>query len=198
MPGMTHSHEPNDHDAREDIIAQVIRKRRTVNTFQAQAPPRDIILRALELACWAPNHHKTEPWLFWLLGPHTTHQLINLNYDITLESKGQEVAEQKRRVWSLVPGWIVVGCIRSGDPIRQEEDYAATCCAIQNLLLALWSYGVGSKWVTGDIIRRPELFDILGLSQQTHRVVALIMYGYPEKIPTQNRLPLRAVLKELP
>ena len=43
-------------------LTEVIRARRTIGSFRAEVPPSELIESALELARWAPNHKKTEPW----------------------------------------------------------------------------------------------------------------------------------------
>ena len=44
-------------------IASTIRSRRTVKQFTNKNVDSDLILKAIDLARWAPNHHLTEPWL---------------------------------------------------------------------------------------------------------------------------------------
>jgi len=185
-------------DVRAEIVAEVIRSRRTVGTFRPELPPRETIARALDLACWAPNHKKTEPWRFHWLGPETATRIVELNARLVAETKGEAAAETKRRQWSEVPGWLLVTCIKSDDPIRHEEDYAACCCAVQNLMLALWSAGIASKWSTGGITRHADFFALLDLDPGLHRVVGLIWYGYPQAVPEQQRRPLSEVLREWP
>jgi nitroreductase len=184
--------------SRPAIVADVIRTRRTVGAFQPLLPPREIVLEALELACWAPNHHKTEPWRFHALGPETVARLIDWNTRLLAETKGVEAAEAKRRQWAAVPGWLLVTCLRSNDPVQAEEDFAACCCAVQNFLLSLWSHGIATKWSTGGITRQPEFLERLDLDPGQHRLVGLIWYGYPEKLPQQQRHPATVFLRELP
>ena len=52
-----------------DAIATLVRARRTIHEFADGVPPRERVLAALDAARWAPNHHRTEPWRFTLLGP---------------------------------------------------------------------------------------------------------------------------------
>lgn len=188
----------DEEPSRAAMVAEVIRSRRTVSAFQPQVPPWEIVLEALELACWAPNHHKTEPWRFYRLGPQTVARLIDWNTRLVAESKGPEAAESKRRLWSAMPGWLLVTCLRSADPIQDEEDFAACCCAVQNLLLALWSRGVATKWSTGGVTRHPQFLESLGLDPAEQRLVGLIFYGYPEKLPQQQRRSAVEFLRELP
>lgn len=182
----------------ESVLAAVIRSRRTIGVFAPEPIDAGLVREALELACWAPNHHKTEPWRFLELGPETRQQIVDLNTRLIAEKKGPDAAAAKQKQWSSIPGWIVVTCPRSDDPLLAEEDYAACCCAIQNLTLALWSHGVGSKWSTGDVTRHPGFFQLLNLDPVTTRVVGLIWYGRPAAIPQQTRLPIDDVYRRLP
>lgn len=181
----------------QHVVADVIRNRRTIHAFRADAPPRDIILQAIDLARWAPNHHQTEPWRFHLLGPESITAVVELNAALVTAKKGAPAGEAKRKRWSEVPGWLAVTCKRAANPLQQEEDYAACCCAIQNLSLYLWSTGIGVKWTTGDVTRHATFHEILGTSPEQDRVVGLLWYGYPEQIPKQRRQPVEAILTVL-
>lgn len=176
----------------------ILRTRRTIGSFQADCPPRALVLAALESAIWAPNHKKTEPWRFTHLGPEAVRQIIDLNAELVAEKKGPEEAAKKHRQWSVVPGWLLVTCQNADDPFQQQEDYAACCCAIQNLTLSLWCRGIGSKWSTGNVVRHPKFAEIARFNPQQECVVGLIWYGYPQTVPTQSRSPLPEVLRETP
>lgn len=177
-------------------VARVMRERRTIGAFLPDAPPAAVIDAALELATWAPNHRKTEPWRFYRLGPQTKAALCDLNGKLVAEKKGLEAGEAKRRQWVTIPGWLAVTCRRSADALLEEEDYAACCCAIQNLTLALWSAGIGSKWSTGDVTRQPEFSRLLGFNPDEEKLVGLVWYGYPQTIPSQTRTPVQQFVRE--
>jgi nitroreductase len=179
-------------------FSEILRTRRTVGVFRPHVPPWDTVRQALELACWAPNHRKTEPWRFYAVGPETARAIAELNAALISEKKGAAEAATKRKQWSAVPGWLAVTCVRSADLFLHEEDYAACCCAVQNLMLALWSDGIGTKWSTGDVTRHPEYFRLLGVDPERERSVGLIWYGYPTVSPEQTRRPLDGVLRQLP
>ena len=181
-----------------DRFAAVLRERRTIGAFRPEKPADELIRAALELACWAPNHRKTEPWRFTLLGPQTVERIVALNAELVAQKKGAAEAEKKKKQWGAVPGWLVVTCTRSADELQSEEDYAACCCAIQNLALSLWSRGIGTKWSTGDVTRQPKFLELVGVDPQQERMVGLVWYGYPTSIPEQTRRPLADVLRELP
>ena len=179
-------------------VADAIRGRRTIGAFRLELPPRDVILDALDAARWAPNHKKTEPWHVVWLGPEIKRAVIELNARLVAAAKGPTEAESKRRKWAEVPGWLVVTCDLADDPLRREEDYAACCCLIQNLSLALWSAGIGTKWTTGDVTRHAEFFELLGIDATRQRVVGLIWFGYPAVTPAQTRREVESFLAERP
>jgi nitroreductase len=168
--------------------------RRTIHNFLAEVPPAHLVEEAVATARWAPNHHHTEPWHFFLLGPNAISRIVDLNAKLVAEKKGDEAGEAKRRRWSEIPGWLVVTCDRSDDSMRQEEDYAACCCAVQNFSLALWAHGVGVKWTTGAVTRHPELFELLGVDSRSQRSVGILWYGYPADVPRQKRKPVDEIL----
>ena len=179
-------------------LSEVIQSRRTIGAFRPELPPREVVLDALDAARWAPNHKKTEPWHVMLLGLETVRAVIDLNSQIISVTKGSEDAAAKRKKWSEVPGWLAVTCDLAEDPFRREEDYAACCCFIQNLLLSLWSAGIGTKWTTGDVTRHPDFFRLLQIDSTRQRSVGLIWYGYPAVTPAQTRRPVESFLVELP
>ncbi|MBM4076390.1 MAG: nitroreductase [Planctomycetes bacterium] len=177
-------------------LLKIVQSRRTIGAFRSELPDRSLILEALEAARWAPNHKKTEPWRVYWLGRETANAISELNAKIVAESKGPEEAESKRKKWSAIPGWMAITCKRSDDEIRQQEDYAATCCFLQNLMLVLWSGGIGTKWSSGAVIRHPQFFQLLGSNSETERVVGLLWYGYPAIVPNQTRSDVATFLVE--
>lgn len=179
-------------------FAEVLRGRRTINLYLQTPVPGKLVRDAIEAATWAPNHHVTEPWRFILPGERTVRRILDLCQLVVTEKKGAELGEHKRENWAEKPGWLVVTCERSGDELRQKEDYAACSVAVQNFMLYLWKAGVGSKWTTGDITRDPRFFEIIGVDESAAFVVGLIWFGYAKLMPAQSRKQLSEVLVQLP
>ena len=78
------------------------------------------------------------------------------------------------------------------------EDYAATACAIENLLLDLWSQGIGSKWGTGPVTRHEEFFRLIGADQDSQTVVGMFWYGFPAETPVTARLSVEDITVTVP
>lgn len=181
-----------------EAVHAALRARRTVHDFRADPVPDAVIERAIELACWAPNHHRTEPWHFYLLGPRTRTALAELNAAQVRATRGERAAEIKLQRWMAVPGWLLMTCDRNAERVREQEDYAACCCAAQNLMLALWAQGVGTKWTTGEVTRTDAFYSQLDIAQDSEFVVGLFWYGWPQEVIEQHRRPLAHVLGHRP
>lgn len=181
-----------------EATSALIAGRRTVNRFRPECPPRARVHEALELARWAPNHHLTEPWRFYLLGESSKAAIVDLNRALVAERKGEAAAQAKAASWQAIPGWLVVTRVRASTELQAWEDYAACSCAIHNLALYLWSRGIGCKWTTGAVTREPRFYEQLGIAADEEIVVGLIWYGYPYDNPTTRRHPIEERLFELP
>ncbi len=179
-------------------VDAAIRSRRTIHQFLPTPISQDLIESAIEMARWAPNHKLTEPWRFYSLGPNTVVILADLNEALFMRDKPDEVVARKRARWIEMPSTTVVTCARSTDALRDKENYAATCCAIHNFSLYLWSRGIGTKWSTTKLIRHPEFYDVLGIDSGNEDVVGILWAGYPEVIPRQQRKPVNAIHRTFP
>ena len=179
-------------------FARTLRGRRTIERFIQTPVPDELVREAIETATWAPNHYLTEPWRFILPGGETIQRIVDLNAAIVADKKTPEHGEHKRRQWNEKPGWLIVTCPHDDDELREREDYAACCAAVQNFTLHLWKAGVGSKWTTGPITRDERFLDIIGVDPDGVFVVGMLWFGYPKITPTQSRKNIDEVLTELP
>lgn len=179
-------------------IKEVISSRRTIHNFKPTPPAREVLIDAIDLARWAPNHKLTEPWKFYILGKQSISRIAHFNADLVLEKKGQSAADNKKARLLSVPSMLVVSFEKCGDPFREKEDYAATCCAVQNMTLALWSKGIGVKWSTSKMIRQPGFYDIVDIDPNKEEVVGLFFCGYPDETPTSSRKPVGQIFEDRP
>ncbi len=162
-------------------LYDLILSRRTIKDFKSDVVPADVIDRALTAGTWAQNHKLTEPWRFIVLGPHTHAAMTAI--DAKLATK---------------PAIVAVTCRRSSDAAQQREDYAAVCCAIQNIQLAAWADGVGMQWSTGRTAMSPQTHALLGIHADEEEMTGLLYFGYPAAVPNAKpRKPLADVIRRL-
>ena len=73
------------------------------------------------------------------------------------------------------------------DLFREKEDYAATVCALHNMVLSFWANGVGSMWSTGSITREEQTYQNLGIDPEKEEIIGFLKAGYPQSIPTVRK-----------
>lgn len=172
--------------------------RRTINEFEPTLPSNweRSLERAIEAAMYAPNHKRSEPWRFYLLGPKSIEKVCKLNAEMVTTKKGEAAGEKKLERWLQMPGWLVVTCAKSkgsdnaddstmDDPMGlAREDYAACCCAVQNLCLSLSAQGLGTKWTTGAVNFEERFAEAVGFESEDEYTVGTIWFGTPLKKPS--------------
>jgi len=191
-----------------EAVHDALRSRRTINDFSPQLPAgwEEALERAVEAATFAPNHKRTEPWRFHLLGPRSIRRVCELNAELVTASKGDAAGAKKLERWLAIPGWLVVTCVRreGGDSMEEpaglaREDYAAVCCATQNLCLSLHADGLGTKWTSGPVNFDPRFAGAVGLPDDEY-VVGTVWFGAAagEKAPPApaKRLAVGDVLRQ--
>ncbi|RAH15737.1 MAG: hypothetical protein CMB56_002685 [Methanobacteriota archaeon] len=175
--------------------------RRTIYHFSTREVDKKILEIAFEAARFAPSHKHTNPWKFYVMGQECRSSIIKDVEELSIkkcEKKGLEISDEiieraKNKILK-VPVLVAVTSKLSPDNLfLQEEDYAATVCAIQNLTLSLWDNGIGSQWSTGSITRRQSLYDALEISRKDERIIGLIKIGYPEKVPSPKKKQLSEI-----
>ena len=183
-------------------VRDLIRSRRTIFAFKPDPVPADLVEDLLEAAIWAPNHHFTEPWRFILVGEQTKRTLAASYRQIQLEKANakdpagaEECGEKGFQKLMSKPTIVVVSCVQDGDEQRRREDYAATCCAMQNVQLAAWETGVGVQWSTGALTRKAETYQLLDIDAETEYIIGFFYMGYAEKVPRTRRRPLDECLR---
>jgi nitroreductase len=174
-------------DDRVVAVAELIRSRRTINLFEAEAVDSRTLIDAIDLARWAPNHRLTEPWRYYLIGPKALAAVKDCWSAYEAEQKGEAAGAARRKRLDAVPGHFVLTSARHEDENIDRENYAACCCAAQNLMLYLWRRGVGVKWTTGAITRQPSFCEVIGIDDQAERVVGYFWYGLPKLVGEQKR-----------
>jgi nitroreductase len=161
-------------------LIEALATRRTHGAFGDVAPPREVVAEIIEAATWAPNHRHTEPWRFFVLAGGARTELGD-RVAAELQAGGATDAQIESTRKKLVRSPVVVVVGQAGSPddsVVDLEDYAACCCATQNLLLAAHARGLASKWSTGALATMAAAKDYLGLAPHD-RIVAYVYLGYP-------------------
>jgi nitroreductase len=171
-------------------VFEAIKTRRSIGKVKDSPVPYDLIEKILEAGTYAPNHYRTEPWRFFILSGNSRNKLGTVLEDITridnadleseeLDRKGEKARNNPFRA----PVIIAVGVEPSEKKnVMDKEEYAAVCCAVQNMLLAAHAMGLGAIWRTGAVTYHSKVKDFFGLTSKGE-MVGFIYLGYPELTP---------------
>lgn len=169
-------------------LYEALHARRTIHDYLDTPVSDEVIQRIISAAHMAPNHKMTWPWRFTVVGPKTRLGLLPIAF--ALKNATSEKMQARIRAKLLNAGaLVVVTQVLDGDPFRDKEDYAATCCAIQNMQLAAYGEGLGAKWSTGGLTKHPDVLNHLGIDGATEDVVGFIWIGTPAKVPSPIERP---------
>ncbi len=141
-------------------LFEAIKKRRSVRHYLDKPVPKEVLEKLIDAARFAPTARHIEPWSF-----------VVITEPDTIKAVGQ--ATDTGKFISCSGACIAVFC---EDTKYYLED---GCGAIQNILLAATSLGIGSCWVAGD--KKPYCQTIAKLlgAPSSHKLVGLISLGYP-------------------
>ena len=175
------------------IVTTVLTKdRRSVEKYSGPAS-RESIMQALTCAIHAPNHWRTEPWRFRLLGAAGKLKLADLNDKFKFEGQ-----------FGSVPDFLVVSIkagVHSKSPkdfsewnVNALEDHAACACAVQNFMVSCASQGVATKWMTGKmgIAGSDILTECCGVNDTSiEHYMGTILIGKPQVPMSSMKVPER-------
>ncbi len=154
-------------------VIQTLLTRRSIRKFTGQKISQPVMDMILKTGCYAPSGHNMQSWKFTVLEKEET--ILRLK-----DAAG--LAAQKRNVYFYGfenPAAVILVSNDERNPYSIQD----ASCAAENMMLAAWSYGIGSVWV--NVLRhlREEepvcrLLDEFGLPRG-HIVWAALALGYP-------------------
>lgn len=163
-------------------VETAIRTRRTHKAYGSEPVDRAMLTELLDLGRWAPNHHLTNPWRFYVVGPAALQRLK--------DAVGPDGASKLDRAPTLVAVTYVTS---PEDPVADEEDLLAAGAAAYAILLGAHARGYAAYWRTPAILRDPAGRAALHIPE-TERCIALLHLGPPRQ---EQRVPERAPLDDV-
>ncbi|MEM3427052.1 MAG: nitroreductase [Nitrososphaerales archaeon] len=171
-------------------VLEAIKTRRSISKFKPDEPPKELIEKILDAGTWAPTHHLTEPWKFFVLTGKAREKLGEamaqaLAEELTdLDSQESKVKLDSERQRPLrAPVIIAVAASPKQDPnVVELEEIVATASAMQNMLLAAHALGLGAILRTGKAAYRKKVKEFFGLSDKEY-LLGFIYLGYPDMQP---------------
>ena len=184
--------------------------RRSVRRFAPTLPPRALIQRLIDAAVTAPSASNKQPWRFVVVTDPAVigamGQAVRRATD-ALAAHVPDASEASFRAYGTyftrfedAPAVIVAlhrpvtilgnlldaklpaearECVRR---MEQESGLIGTAMALQNLLLMAPALGLGASGMTGPLVARPAIRQLLRV-RDSWAIAALVVVGYPEETP---------------
>ncbi|MFQ6094892.1 MAG: nitroreductase family protein [Candidatus Bathyarchaeia archaeon] len=146
-------------------LVDAILSRRSVRKYESKEVPEDVLKKILEAGRQAPSAGNKQPWRFIVI------------------TDGEIKEKLSRGRWNRFikeSAFTIVGCGYTGDAYSRRWSTIDTTIALQNMVIAAWSLGVGSCWI-GDF-KEEEVKGLLNIPGDW-KVIALISFGYPAEQP---------------
>jgi 5,6-dimethylbenzimidazole synthase len=178
------SQKPND-------VIEAIKKRRTIRSYLPDPVPSEYINLILDAAHWAPSAANLQPWQFILIKDENTkkniQKLVEENRKLTINVQKEPFKSgfsKYKTEWICDAPVHIVVCAdpkKTAPHVDGEETYKyAGGTAIQNLMLAAHSLGLGTCWLT--MFSKNKLRELLGIPSEID-IIGVITLGYPKEIP---------------
>jgi len=138
-------------------ISEIIKQRRATppRFLGKEGISKETILKLLEVANWAPNHKKTEPWRFKIYTGDAKQKLADDVHRFLMDKAKTEKIVVPNKVEKLktnlerVPVVMIVITQRDeAQRLPEWEEIAAVSMAVQNMWLAATEMGLGAFWAT--------------------------------------------------
>ncbi|HUF49861.1 MAG TPA: nitroreductase [Longimicrobiales bacterium] len=169
-------------------VRTALSHRRSIRKFTDRAVSRAEVERLLDAAVQAPNHHLTQPWRFYVLGPAARRAYgaaLGERKARKLEDReaGRMVRDKVAAEHEALPAMIAVSMTLDENAEKREEDYAAVMMGVQNMSLTAVDMGLGTHIKTGAVMEDPAARAATGV-RAGERIVAVVNVGEPADVPT--------------
>lgn len=196
-----------------EALNELIRSRRSLRRYTAQAVPAATVERLLTAAVWAPSAHNRQPWRFVTVTAEESKRRLaramgdRLRADRLADGDAPEAVESDaaRSYARITSAPVVIAvCVALAemdhypDTRRQHAEFLmavqSAAMAVQNLLLAAQAEGLGACWMCAPLFCSEAVIGALDLPAEW-QAQALVTLGYPDRPgkPAARR-PLDAVV----
>ncbi len=196
-------------------LLRVFRSRRSVKEYLPKEVSNEVLSRILEASRWAPSAHNAQPWRFIMIQNSALKQKLakamasrwhrDMNKNGVPKEQRESLIKASVERFENAPV-IIIACLtmenmdKYPDDRRKKIEYVmavqSVAAAIQNMLLAAYSEGLGSCWFCVPLFCQDVVRKILKIPQHVDPQ-ALITLGYPVNKPTPPpRKPLEEIVHQ--
>ena len=150
-------------------LLDLILTRRSIRRYQNKEIPEEVLQQILETGRQAPSAANRQPIRFVVVNNHRILKILCDNL-ITRFVKYAPLA--------------IVGCANTKSLLTGKWAVVDATIAMQNMVIAAWSLGIGSCWIGACNQRKVK--ELLKIPDKW-KVVALLTFGYPAEQPKPRK-----------
>ena len=183
-------------------VLNLFRNRRSIHEYSSKEVSKKVLSRVFEAARWAPSAHNAQPWRFIMVrDPAIKWRLARTmasRWDKDLIKNGVPLENREILIKNSIERFtnapiVIVACLTMEDmdeypnERRQKIEHImaiqSVAAAIENMLLAAHSEGLGSCWFCAPLFCQGAVRKVLGIPRDVEPQ-ALITMGYPANEPS--------------
>jgi nitroreductase len=196
-----------------ELLNKILVERRSIRKYEDRMPSEEDLQKLVEAARHAPSSTNSQPWMFLVISKRELIdelvQAVSDKIDALQRKRNARAAMDGEEVkvfgrdyflffqnapvviaalYKPYPSTATLGLDSSeeGEQRRLFLSIESTSAAVQNLLLAAHTLGLGACWLEGPLVARKELETLLSV-EDPWRLMCLIPVGYPAGVPTPVR-----------
>jgi nitroreductase len=151
------------------MAIEMVLNRRSIRRYEKKEIPKEILEKILEAGRQAPSAANRQP----------VHFIV-----ITEEKLKQALAQGRYNKFIKDAPITIIGCANRGPILTRRWSIVDTTIALQNMVIAAWTMGIGSCWI-GDF-KEKQVKELLQIPRHW-KIVALITFGYPTEHPDSRK-----------
>ena len=200
-------------DTNSNDVLENIYSRHSVRQFEEKAVKDELIKKILDAANQAPSAHNQQSWQFIVLRGDRKKELAQFVSKKSENFPKTSAAILRMAARSILSAPVVIAVKNTGSLISHGSELfqidkevssnffrtmeiQSSAAAVENLLLAATSLGLGSVWLGILYLIKNEVLDFLG--EEQGEFMAVVPVGYPKKKQGgPKKKSLEYVLKEL-
>ena len=149
-------------------MLDVILSRRSIRHYESKEIPKDVLDKIVEAGRQSPSAVNKQPYRFVI---------------VTDSELKKEMKSLFSRCLEKAPA-ILVGCANPKALLTGKWATIDTTIALENMVLAAWSLGVGSCWIGS--FNEQKIKDLLKIPKDW-KIVGLVTLGYPAETPKPKK-----------
>ena len=149
-------------------VFDVILSRRSIRRYEKKEIPQDVLDKIFETGRQSHSAANRQPYSFIIVNDSEIKQKLSGTFSHFLKNAPI----------------IIVGCANPKALLTGKWATVDTTIALENMVLAAWSLGVGSCWIGS--FNEQKIKELLTIPKDW-KVVALITFGYPAETPKARK-----------